>query len=127
MSALVQETNQEFRRSFEKHSDPYAVDRELTEGMTSKGCTLGSGPMPLYVKPYFIDGARMPEIRWTTEVLMRVMNKIVELYYRDSNSRGMFYLSPEETELADIQAGYHSRIQITRNDAFMTDDKLMYI
>ena len=124
---LVNKINTEFRRILECHPNPYSVYKELTEGMSAKGCTFGSGPMPLYVKPYFIDGARMPEIRWTTEVLMRIMNKISDLYYTDETAKTMFYLSPEETELADIPVGYHSRIQITRNDAFMTDDKLMYI
>jgi hypothetical protein len=127
MSVLVDRINSEFRRILESHPKPYEVYKSLSDGMSAKGCTFGSGPMPLYVKPYFIDGARMPEIRWTTEVLMRVMNKIVELYYTDESSKGMFYLSPEETELADIPVGYHNRVQITRNDAFMTDDQLSYI
>jgi hypothetical protein len=127
MSKLIDQVNNEFKRILEKHPDPYGIYRTLTDGMTARGCTFGSGPMPLYVKPYFIDGARMPEIRWTTEVLMRVMNKMAELYYKEPESRDLFYLSPEETELADIPVGYHNRIQITRNDAFMTDDKLLYI
>ncbi|MBN2055166.1 hypothetical protein JW905_09605 [bacterium] len=127
MSTLVKAINAEFRRILEKHPDPFSVYQALTAGMNDKGCTFGSGPMPLYVKPYFIDGARMPEIRYTTEVLMRVMNKIAEVYYHDDSSKAMFYLSPEETELADVPVGYHQRVQITRNDAFMTDDKLMYI
>jgi len=127
MSTLVEKVNAEFRLILEKHPHPYQLYQELNEGMAGKGCTFGSGPMPLYVKPYFIDGNRMPEIRWTTEVLMRVMNKIVQLYYQDESSKKLFYLSPEETELADIPVGYHNRIQITRNDAFMTKDKLFYI
>jgi len=127
MSQLINRVNDEFKRILKSCPDPYTVYKELTEGMTAKGCTFGSGPMPLYVKPYFIDGARMPEIRWTTEVLMRIMNKISEVYYKDDSSKAMFYLSPEETELADIPVGYHDRVQITRNDAFMTDDQLMYI
>lgn len=127
MSKLIDQVNADFRRILERHPNPYRVYQELTQGMSAKGCTFGSGPMPLYVKPYFIDGARMPEIRWTTEVLMRVMNKIAELYFKDESTRPMFYLSPEETELADIPVGYHDRIQITRNDAFLTDDSLKYI
>lgn len=124
---LIEKVNAEFRRILEKHPNPYAVYTELTNGMSAKGCTFGSGPMPLYVKPYFIDGARMPEIRWTTEVLMRVMNKIVDYYYLDDSYKPLFYLSPEETELADVPVGYHNRVQITRNDAFMTPDELIYI
>ncbi|MBN1356303.1 circularly permuted type 2 ATP-grasp protein [bacterium] len=127
MSVMVDKVNREFRRLLEKHPNPYEVYKNLTDGMSAKGCTFGSGPMPLYVKPYFIDGARMPEIRWTTEVLMRIMNRIIELYYTDESSKAMLYLSPEETELADIPVGYHNRVQITRNDAFMTDDDLFYI
>ena len=127
MSKLINGINAEFRRILEKNPTPFSVYQELSQGMAAKGCTFGSGPMPLYVKPYFIDGARMPEIRWTTEVLMRVMNKISELYYQDESNKALFYLSPEETELADIPVGYHNRVQITRNDAFMTDDQLMYI
>ncbi|MBN1550382.1 circularly permuted type 2 ATP-grasp protein [bacterium] len=127
MTKLVDQINAEFRRILENNSNPYGVYKTLTEGMSAKGCTFGSGPMPLYVKPYFIDGARMPEIRWTTEVLMRVMNKMANLYYTNPETRSLFYLSPEETELADIPVGYHNRVQITRNDAFMTDDELLYI
>ncbi|MCD4655038.1 circularly permuted type 2 ATP-grasp protein [bacterium] len=127
MSRLIDRVNSDYRKILERHPAPYEMYQTLTRGMTEKGCTFGSGPMPLYVKPYFIDGARMPEIRWTTEVLMRIMNKIIELYYTDESSKAMFYLSPEETELADIPVGYHNRVQITRNDAFMTDDKLMYL
>jgi len=127
MSKLIDRVNSDYRNILEQYSSPYEVYQTLSRGMTNKGCTFGSGPMPLYVKPYFIDGARMPEIRWTTEVLMRIMNKIVELYYKDDSSKSMFYLSPEETELADIPIGYHNRVQITRNDAFMTDDHLMYL
>jgi hypothetical protein len=127
MSRLIEQVNAEFREILEKLPNPYQVYRDLSDGMTANGCTFGSGPMPLYVKPYFIDGARMPEIRWTTEVLMRVMNKISRLYYQNNANKAMFYLSPEETELADIPVGYHNRIQITRNDAFMTEDSLYYI
>ncbi len=127
MSRFIERVNADFRKILENHPNPYKVYQTLSEGMTANGCTFGSGPMPLYVKPYFIDGARMPEIRWTTEVLMRVMNKISELYYQDDSNKAMFYLSPEETELADIPVGYHNRVQITRNDAFMTEDRLYYI
>ncbi len=127
MSDLINKVNEEYKRILNAHPAPYEIYKTLTEGMSSKGCTFGSGPMPLYVKPYFIDGARMPEIRWTTEVLMRVMNKVAELYYTDESAKDMFYLSPEETELADIPVGYHNRVQITRNDAFMTDTDLKYI
>lgn len=127
MSRFIDRVNADFRKILESYPNPYEVYKTLSEGMTAKGCTFGSGPMPLYVKPYFIDGDRMPEIRWTTEILMRIMNKIVELYYVDDSTKSMFYLSPEETELSDIPVGYHSRIQITRNDAFMTDENLFYL
>ncbi len=127
MSRLIEQVNADFQRIMEKHPNPYEVYQTLSRGMSDNGCTFGSGPMPLYVKPYFIDGGRMPEIRWTTEVLMRVMNKIAEMYYQDDSSKAMFYLSPQETELADVPVGYHNRIQITRNDAFLTEDMLYYI
>ncbi|MBN2381341.1 hypothetical protein JXQ70_00525 [bacterium] len=127
MTQLVSKINSMFRRILEDHPNAHQVYRELSEGMSAKGCTFGSGPMPLYVKPYFIDGARMPEIRWTTEVLMRIMNKSAQLYFSDDAAKPLFYLSPAETELIDVPVGYHDRIQITRNDAFLTDDTLYYI
>mgnify|MGYP001007739950 CR=1 FL=1 len=127
MSKLINQVNKDFEKILSSHPNPYSVYSQLSAGMSAKGCTFGSGPMPLYVKPYFIDGKRMPEIRWTTEVLMRVMNKIAELYYKNPASKPLFYLSPEETELADIPVGFHNRVQITRNDAFMTDKSLKYI
>lgn len=127
MSKLIQQVNADFQKILEKHPNPYGVYQALSKGMSDNGCTFGSGPMPLYIKPYFIDGARMPEIRWTTEVLMRIMNKIAEVYYKDESSKAMFYMSPQETELADIPVGYHTRVQITRNDAFLTEKDIYYI
>lgn len=127
MSKLIDRVNAEFRRVLEQHPDPHAVYRELSDGMVARGCHFGSGPMPLYVKPYFIESARMPEIRRTTEVLARVMNKVADLYDQDDRWRPLFHLSPQEAELAGIAAGYEPRVQITRNDAFMTDDSLTYI
>jgi hypothetical protein len=127
MSRLIDSVNNEFKKILKAHPHPKQVYDELTNGMNAKGCTFGAGPMPLYVKPYFIDGKRMPEVRHTTEVLSRIMNKISDLYYTEESMKPLFFLSPEETELSSIPVGFRNRVQITRNDAFMTDKELMYI
>ncbi|MHC4601532.1 MAG: hypothetical protein ACYS47_21265 [Planctomycetota bacterium] len=131
MSQLVDALNADFRRIVEEYHTPEhpngQLHRELSQEMTDKGCTFAAGPMPIYIKPYFIDAKWRDEIIRTTEASIRVMDKVSDLYYDQPETRPMFYLSEAETELSEIPHGYPGRVMITRNDAFMTDDDLQYV
>jgi hypothetical protein len=131
MTQLIEQLNADFRRKVEEyHTDEHpsgALHRDLSKKMTERGCTFAKGPMPIYIKPYFIDAKMRDEILRTTEASIRVMDKVTELYYKQPETRPMFYLSEAETELSEIPHGYPGRVMITRNDAFMTDDSLLYV
>ncbi len=131
MTQLIENVNAEFKRLVEAYhtaDHPSAsLHENLSKEMTERGCTFAKGPMPIYIKPYFIDARQRDEIIRTTEATIRIMDKVTQIYYDQPETRPMFYLSDVETELCEIPHGYPGRVKITRNDAFMTDDHLLYV
>jgi hypothetical protein len=130
MTQLIDAVNADFKRLVDEYHSPAHSSKtlhdSLSKEMTARGCTFAAGPMPIYIKPYFIDAKRRDEIIRTTETSIRVMNKVTNLYYSNPETRPMFYCSEAETTLCEIDPGYEGRVKITRNDAFLTDDSLLY-
>jgi hypothetical protein len=59
--------------------------------------------------------------------MMRVLEKAVDLYFKEPATRPLFLLKPEEEELSAIEPGYPGVLRITRNDAFLTDNYFKFI
>jgi hypothetical protein len=131
MTELIEAVNREFQNLVESYDSPEhpsgRLHDQLSKMMVDRGCTFAKGPMPVYIKPYFIDVCRRDDIIRTTEAITRICDKVTELYYTNPETRPMYYLSDVETELCAIPHGYPGRVKITRNDAFMTDDSLLYV
>jgi hypothetical protein len=131
MSQLIEAVNKDFQKLVAEYDTPGRSSRILQETLSKRmqeeGCTFAAGPMPIFIKPYFIDAARREEVIRTTETSVRVMDKVTELYFSNPETRPWFHLSEAEAALSEIPHGYPGRVRITRNDAFMTDEYLRYV
>jgi hypothetical protein len=130
MTKLIESINNDFKEvvaSFDTPESPSGkLHQTLSEEMDKAGCTFAAGPMPIFIKPYFIDNERMPYIRHTTEVWTRILDKVTNLYYESEEMRPLFYMNEIETQACAAPTGFQGRVRITRNDAFMTDGYLKY-
>ncbi len=130
MTELINAVNKDFQgivESFHSNEKPSRwLHDVLSKEMDKAGCTFAAGPMPIFIKPYFIDDSRMGYVRHTTEAIVRILDKITEKYFKSDKMKPLFYMTDVEKEAVAIKTGFKGRVRITRNDAFMTDQSLMY-
>ncbi len=130
MTELINSVNKDFQKIIDgfhtKEKPSRWLHDVLSQEMDKAGCTFAAGPMPIFIKPYFIDSSRMPYVRHTTETIVRILDKITETYYTSDEMKPLFYMTEVEQEAVGIKTGFKGRVKITRNDAFMTDDYLKY-
>ncbi|MBN2385305.1 hypothetical protein JXQ70_20710 [bacterium] len=136
MTKLIDALNKDFRSIMEqKDSTDYPAKRMLDE-VNAKAMaknlkvTTDTGeakPFPTFLKPFFVDNQHVPMLQHATKIMMRVLEKMVNLYFDEPATRPLFLLKPEEEELAAIDVGYKEILRITRNDAFLMDDYFKFI
>lgn len=127
MTALVDRVNSDFRALLEEFNTPDRPAKEIVirmnEQFIERGAYLiGKKVFPVFIKPVFIDARQTAMIKRATDVIMRVLEKISDLYFTEPSLRPRFELKPAEIELVEIDPGYPRKIRITRNDGFLTDD-----
>jgi hypothetical protein len=126
MTALVDQVNADFRSILEELDTAERPAREIVEWINEQfidrgAYLIGKKVFPVFIKPVFIDQAQIAEIARATNAIMRVLEKITDLYFEEPAVRERFQLKPAEAELVEIDPGYPRKIRITRNDAFLTD------
>ena len=86
MSKLIDAVNADFKKLVDEyHTKEHSsakLHEELSKEMSARGCTFASGPMPIYIKPYFIDAKRRDDIIRTTEASIRVTTDLPEAFLR---------------------------------------------
>jgi hypothetical protein len=136
MTELINDVNRDFYEIIERMDKSEISSREMLSEVNSKAIakslkiTTDEGetkPFPVFIKPYFVDNQRVPYLQHATHIMMRILNKMADLYFTEPSLRPLYKLKPEEEELAAIDPGYPNLIRITRNDAFLTDDSFKFI
>jgi len=136
MTQLIDEVNKDFRAIMEKlDASGYPAKKmldEVNERAMAKNLkvTTDKGeakPFPVFLKPFFVDNSQVPMLQHATKIMMRVLEKMVNLYFDEPSTRPLFLLKPEEEELSSIDVGYKEILRITRNDAFLMDDYFKFI
>ncbi len=132
MVRLAAKVNDDYREILtEMESSGNSVKKlidDVNKEYFTRGCYLrGEKPFPIFIKPYFVDRDRIEVVRQATDVIMRVLEKVTDLYFTEPDLKDLFELTPEETELVAIDPGYPTKVRITRNDAFLTDEFFKFI
>ncbi|MFC1853229.1 hypothetical protein ACFL27_23775 [candidate division CSSED10-310 bacterium] len=136
MTELINAVNQEFRKIMEKMNDTNYPAQKMLDEVNAKAMaknlkvTTDTGetkPFPVFLKPFFVDNTQVAMLQHATLIMMRVLEKVVDLYFSQPETRPLFLLKPEEEELSAIDPGYPEILRITRNDAFLSDDSFKFI
>ncbi|MBN1357110.1 circularly permuted type 2 ATP-grasp protein [bacterium] len=104
----------------------YSLMKELTQRYVSAKCLSGGKPFPTFLKPAFISETQMADIRRITNIIMKCLEKVSNLFFEDARYRSVFELAPGETELASVRTRYPQKVQHARLDAFITDGKIQF-
>lgn len=136
MTKLIDAVNNEFQSIMEKMNEGSYPAARMLEEVNARAMaknlkvTTDTGevkPFPIFLKPFFVDNRHVPMLQHATKTMMRVLEKTINLYFDEPETRPLFLLKPAEEELAAIDPGYPEILRITRNDAFLTDDYFKFI
>ena len=136
---LIQKINKDFREILTKIDTPENPAKNILAKANSdfheRGCVINVGegnnvikkPFPVFIMPYFLTRNQMDEVERISNVVMRVLEKVTDLYFMDDKFKPMFNLTDKETELVASDTGTNRRVWITRNDAFMDENYFKFI
>ena len=136
MTEIIDAVNRDFYDTIERMDKSEISAKEMLDEVNRQAmaknlkATTDEGeqkPFPVFIKPFFVDNRQVPYLQHATHIMMRVLNKLADLYFTEPSTRPLFLLKPEEEELAAIEPHYSRLIRITRNDAFLTDDSFKFI
>lgn len=84
-------------------------------------------PYEVYAFPLVLAAEDALYIRWVTEHLLGVVEKVVELYRADPGVRGYFGFPPLLEELMLLEPGYRPYIQLGRFDSFWNGKRIRFL
>ncbi|MBN1296558.1 circularly permuted type 2 ATP-grasp protein [bacterium] len=103
-----------------------ALMNHLAERYLAERCMVSGKPFPTFLKPAFMSPEQHAMVRRVTNVIMRCLEKVSNLFYEDPRYLPLFELAPGEEELARVRAPFSNKIQHARLDAFMLGDDLKF-
>jgi uncharacterized circularly permuted ATP-grasp superfamily protein len=87
----------------------------------------GRFTIPTFFKPHFLTSKQARLIHTVCDNLVRSMDRVADLYLRDSSLKEVFALTPEAEELIRIDPGYSRTAAITRLDCFIEGESVKFI
>jgi glutathionylspermidine synthase len=98
----------------------------LSQRYIEERCLASGKPFPTFLKPAFMSPGQFSMVKRVTNITMRCLEKVSDLYFEDPKYLPLFEMAPGEDELASVRAPYPNKVQHARLDAFMWGDDLKF-
>lgn len=102
------------------------IMNQLTQRYIEEKCLASGKPFPTFLKPAFISPAQMEMVKNVTNIIMKCLEKVSNLYFEDRQFHPYFEMAPGEDEIASVRMKYPNKVQHARLDAFMEGDSLQF-
>jgi uncharacterized circularly permuted ATP-grasp superfamily protein len=131
MDNLIKQVNQDYMDLIKQCDNPpgtLAAEFSLMQKkMAAKKCLAGDNVLPTYIKPIFFTTSHIQYFREIVEILLTCQEKLINLYFKSQEYRGLFELTETEKPLVEIKSRLPRWIYFSRLDSIMTDDRLMFL
>lgn len=98
----------------------------LSRRYIEERCLASGKPFPTFLKPAFMSPDQFKMVKHVTNVTMRCLEKVSDLFYEDPKYLPLFEMAPGEEELARIRPSFTNKVQHARLDAFLKGDDLRF-
>lgn len=123
-------------RNLDHAYDQYLVSHEreavqtigrFEERLAKSNLKYGRFPIPTFFKPHFLTPRQEKLIKTVSETTVRILNKVVDLYFKEPALAHVFHISEEAKKLVMIDPGYKQSIVIARLDALLEGESLRFV
>ena len=87
----------------------------------------GKFSIPTFCKPHFLSPRQEKLVKSSSETIMSILNKVVDLHFREPAFADLCHLSDEAKELVSLDHGYARNVVIARFDALMEGESLKFV
>ncbi len=87
----------------------------------------GRSVLPTYFKPHFLSEKQERILRIVSETMIKVMNKVIDLYINEPYLRSHFEIDPEHEEWLLLDPGYKQSVIFSRIDGFLEGEALKLV
>ncbi|MBN1880381.1 circularly permuted type 2 ATP-grasp protein [bacterium] len=98
----------------------------LSQRYIEERCLASGKPFPTFLKPAFMSPGQFEMVKRVTNITMKCLEKVSDLFYEDPKYLPLFEMAPGEEELARIRPPYANKVQHARLDAFMSGNDLRF-
>ncbi len=99
----------------------------LQERIIKKRCIYGETPLPTTLMPLFLKQESFELFAKASEILDKILNKTIDLYFQDPVVREYFPYSEIPKEWIEADPGYRRPTLINRHDALFDGKELKFI
>lgn len=126
--SVVQDAINFYHKSLEKHAtDPVRTLADIHEQHRKHKIVYTNRAMPTMLRPYFITPDQVKVLEHSVAVLMRCLERVVDLWCEHEEVRRAIPFGPLEEEMFRIPSGLKRNVAISRLDSFMSGTVLQYI
>jgi len=123
-------------RNLDPAYDQYLIGRERDavkaiqefQARTEKSLLkFGRFTIPAFLKPHLISPSQEKSVRLVSEHLIGILNKVIDLFFRDPSFKDLYPLSGEARELMNLDPGYSKNLVTARLDCLLEGERLKII
>ncbi len=87
----------------------------------------GRFPIPTFFKPHFLTPRQEKLVKSASETILGILNKVIDLYFREPALASLFHFSKEVEDLMKIDHGYSQNVVIARFDSLLEGESLKFV
>jgi len=87
----------------------------------------GRSTLPTYFKPHFLKEKQERLIKHATGGMVKIMNKVIDLYINEPHLRKQFEIDPEIEQWLLMDPGYKQSVVFSRIDGFIEGEALKFV
>lgn len=123
-------------RNIDHAYDQYLLHREkdavhaiasFLERVEKSHVKYGRFSIPTFFKPHFLTPRQEKLVKSTCETIAGMLNKVVDLYFREASLKNLFHFSNEARELMEVDHGYSQNVVVARFDCLLEGESIKFV
>lgn len=110
-----------------READAVRAIQEFQSRIDKSLLKFGRFSIPTFLKPHFISASQEKLVKQASEQIIRIVNRVIDLYFRESAFPDLYPMSDGAKELMAIEPGYSQNAVVARIDGFIEGESLKII
>ncbi len=103
------------------------LEQSLADAVAREGLEFGGIAPAVHAFPLLLSSAEEMHLRWTTDGLLRIVERVIEMYRADREVRAFFDLPRHIEELCLLEPGFRPHVMLARFDSYWSGRRVRFL